>query len=119
MKPIEFFKNLIAANSGYSSKRFLAVVTIFSGIFIPLLAMFIGTKGVIDDSILVLSLQLLAAGCGLLGFTLGEARVPKKKTDLNTPKPEESNKTDDQVTRKKRTPYGYRSNDNELNDNIG
>lgn len=84
MNPILFFKNLISANSGYSSKRFSALILLFSGISIPIIAMFIKPYGIIDDSILILSLQLLAAGCGLLGFTLKEARRPMKKTDMNS-----------------------------------
>lgn len=72
IRPIEFFKNLIRANSGYSSKRFCALVLLFSGITIPVICLFMKPIGVLDDSVLLLALQLLASGCGLLGFTLGE-----------------------------------------------
>lgn len=88
MKVSEFLTKLVQSNSGYSSKRLAALVLIASGIIIPVICIFIRPVGVIDDSVLILSLQLLAAGCGLLGFTLGEARRPrptKKPTKLSEP----------------------------------
>lgn len=84
MRISEFLTKLIQANSGYSSKRLAALILLASGIIIPVVCIFIKPIGVIDDSVLILSLQLLAAGCGLLGFTLGEARRPKPtRTKVN------------------------------------
>ena len=41
--------------------------------------MFLDPLGEVHDSILVLVAQLLTAGCGLIGLTLGESLFDKRK----------------------------------------
>lgn len=84
MKLGSFFKFLINPNSGYSSKRFAALVLLMFGILIPVVCMFLDPIGEIHDSILLLALQLLASGCGLLGFTLKEKFITKPHVILPT-----------------------------------
>ena len=85
MKFTEIIRLVISSNSGVSSKRLMGSLCIVSGILIPLIAMFIDPKGEIHDSVLVLMAQLLTAGCGLLGLTLGESVFYKWKNN-NPPK---------------------------------
>ena len=75
MKATQFFKFLISPTSGYSSKRFAALILLFFGILVPIVCMFLPPLGEVHDSILLLALQLLASGCGLLGFTLKDKPV--------------------------------------------
>lgn len=97
MKISEFLTKLIQSNSGYSSKRLAALILIASGIVIPVMCLFIKPIGVIDDSVLVLSLQLLAAGCGLLGFTLGEAKFHRRPSPSKPAKPKVTTKPEEEV----------------------
>jgi hypothetical protein len=85
MKVTEFIKNLIKADSGYSSKRLSAMLLIVFSIIIPIVCLFLKPVGTIDDSVLILSAQLLVSGCSLLGFTLKEAsfsRPVKSRADM-------------------------------------
>lgn len=85
MKVTEFIKNLIKADSGYSSKRLSAMLLIVFSIIIPIVCLFLEPLGQIDDSVLILSAQLLVSGCSLLGFTLKEAsfsRPVKSRADM-------------------------------------
>lgn len=85
MKVTEFIKNLIKADSGYSSKRLSAMLLIVFSVIIPIVCLFLKPVGTIDDSVLILSAQLLVSGCSLLGFTLKEAsfsRPVKSRADM-------------------------------------
>lgn len=89
---VEFFKNVVRSNSGYSSKRLAALVLLGSGIIIPTICLFLNPIGEISESVLILTCQLLATGCGLLGFTLKETvytrpGTPKVPTEVPTPTP--------------------------------
>ena len=79
MKFFEFLRISVSSNSGISSKRLVGSICVLSGILIPLIAMFLDPLGEVHDSILVLVAQLLTAGCGLLGLTLGESLFDKRK----------------------------------------
>lgn len=90
MKTGEFLKEVVTSTNGnLSSKRFLATILIFFGIAAPITCIFLEPIGVIDDSILILSVQFLVSGCSLLGFTLKEVKLPslanrKSVNKLNT-----------------------------------
>lgn len=75
---IRFLSILVSSNNEFSSKRISALVLIISGITLPTICMFIEPRGIVDESILILSAQFLATACGLLGFTLKESKVPTK-----------------------------------------
>lgn len=79
---IRFLSILVSSNSEFSSKRISALVLILSGIILPTICLFMDPKGIIDESILILSAQFLATACGLLGFTLKESKVPNKVSTI-------------------------------------
>lgn len=84
MKFTEFIKELVKSRSGYSSKRFSALILVVSSILIPIISMFISNPmGSIDESVLILSAQLLISACGLLGFTMKENIVNKTSKNKN------------------------------------
>lgn len=76
-------KTLLSSDNRFSSKRLSALILIISGIIIPIISMFIDPKGVIDDSVLILSAQLLVSACGLLGFTLKDSMPTKSSKSPN------------------------------------
>lgn len=127
MRITEFIKNLIKADSGYSSKRLSAMLLIVFSIIIPIVCLFLKPLGVIDDSVLILSAQLLVSGCSLLGFTLKEAsfsRPVKSKADmvnnligsLNTSNDDDKSSNDKCQERKKVGSKSLRRE--EINDDI-
>lgn len=84
---VRFLSILVSSNNEFSSKRISSLVLIMSGIILPAICVFMDPKGIIDESILILSAQFLAAACGLLGFTLKESKL---NTKITTNKPVDS-----------------------------
>lgn len=76
---IRFLSILVSSNNEFSSKRVSSLVLIISGITLPTICIFMEPKGIVDESILILSAQFLAAACGLLGFTLKESKITTSK----------------------------------------
>ena len=76
---IRFLSILVSSNNEFSSKRVSSLVLIISGITLPTICIFMEPKGIVDESILILSAQFLAAACRLLGFTLKESKITTSK----------------------------------------
>lgn len=87
---IRFLSILVSSNNEFSSKRISSLMLIISGITLPTICIFMEPKGIVDESILILSAQFLAAACGLLGFTLKESKM---STKITTSKPTDSRRT--------------------------
>lgn len=81
MRFTELIVELIKSKSGFSSKRFAALLLILSSVLIPVICMLISDPiGSVDESILILSAQLLMSACGLLGFTLKEPPIRRSSS---------------------------------------